>query len=991
MPEEGNVRMSARKPAVATLASLCALAGGLLFGAAPASAKLGFGYSFSFNAPEPFSNALAAAVDQSNGDVYVSDFGTNRLWKFTVNPVTKTAEPERAFGKEVGGVPTGHEGYVEAPNTAFQPAVDSYPGGEEDVLVPEIGGGDVVKYDPKGEPVVLATPIVGLNLPTGVGVDEGGFIYVAELGGTVRKFNASGEPVNAVGTPVSSSENAVVAGLSGTRALAVDSTGEHIYAATETGVVEYNLSGGSYVPGVTFDGGKYTDGVAISPAPAPSAGDILVEARGEVLEYEPSGGLLSQFGGGVLSGGAARMAAYGAISGTIVYAPNEGAGVAVLTERVLLEAPVTKQAGAVTATTAVLNGELNPNVSATAGYEFAYNTNGGCEGGLTTPPSPEKTGQGIQVSELVEGLEGNTEYAFCVIATRGESHTETSPPGAVETFVTAPVAPHVAGESASGTPFGATLEAKVNPENQPTTSCEFQYGKTAVSEHSAPCAPASVEGLAEQTVTASVSGLEPATTYRYRLVVGNPTGAATGAGVEEQKFTTAALEKPVFEGEISYGETPFEATLVAAVNPNYQETSCEFEYSSEESVVVAGEGKRVACQPANLGSGHSGVVASAVVTGLMSHTLYYYRVVAENETGATRGEPIGSFNTQVAVKPVIESESVSYLSAIDATLAAHVNPDYQATTVTVEYSTSEEAVEKGAGTKVSGAAIAAGLGGGQQASVDLGDALAPNTTYYYRVLAQNEAGETSPGSVQEFLTLIAPALTTSAAQNITENSATLSGTINPEDAEASYHYVYTAQTSYVKALAAAAEAGDGAFREIDPLFDPYAGGAGTPEVTISAEHSARSPLAAQPVPLTGLVPGAEYHYALVATTTQQAGGRSVVTTVMSAGATFKVPGATVEALPEEPTFTPAPAPVLASTLTGPAMPLLTLPNIAFPTEEGSTPAAPKPLTRAQKLTAALKACKKQHSKRKRVACEKQARAKYGTKAKKASHEHGSKR
>jgi hypothetical protein len=51
------------------------------------------------------------------------------------------------------------------------------------------------------------------------------------------------------------------------------------------------------------------------------------------------------------------------------------------------------------------------------------------------------------------------------------------------------------------------------------------------------------------------------------------------------------------------------------------------------------------------------------------------------------------------------------------------------------------------------------------------------------------------------------------------------------------------------------------------------------------------------------------------------------------------------------------------------------------------PVKPKPLTRAQKLAAALKACRKDKKKAKRVSCERQARRKYGpSKAKKASND-----
>jgi hypothetical protein len=63
---------------------------------------------------------------------------------------------------------------------------------------------------------------------------------------------------------------------------------------------------------------------------------------------------------------------------------------------------------------------------------------------------------------------------------------------------------------------------------------------------------------------------------------------------------------------------------------------------------------------------------------------------------------------------------------------------------------------------------------------------------------------------------------------------------------------------------------------------------------------------------------------------------------------------------------------------------------------GNTPPAPPPvvvvpaksLTRAQRLVAALKACRRDHQKKKRVSCEKQARKKYGPAAKKTAVERG---
>jgi hypothetical protein len=60
------------------------------------------------------------------------------------------------------------------------------------------------------------------------------------------------------------------------------------------------------------------------------------------------------------------------------------------------------------------------------------------------------------------------------------------------------------------------------------------------------------------------------------------------------------------------------------------------------------------------------------------------------------------------------------------------------------------------------------------------------------------------------------------------------------------------------------------------------------------------------------------------------------------------------------------------------------PALVKPAGESKGFTSKKPATRAQKLASALKACRKQHSKRKREACEKHARKVYGAHAKKSS-------
>jgi hypothetical protein len=112
---------------------------------------------------------------------------------------------------------------------------------------------------------------------------------------------------------------------------------------------------------------------------------------------------------------------------------------------------------------------------------------------------------------------------------------------------------------------------------------------------------------------------------------------------------------------------------------------------------------------------------------------------------------------------------------------------------------------------------------------------------------------------------------------------------------------------------------------------------------------------AQPLALNvaSLTPGTVYYYKLIAVN----------------------PDGTVET--PEVSFTTVPAPASQSATLFPSTPLLSIPNVAFPTEEASTSTpTPKALTRAQKLAAALKACHKKKG-AKRVVCDRQAREKYG--------------
>jgi hypothetical protein len=99
-------------------------------------------------------------------------------------------------------------------------------------------------------------------------------------------------------------------------------------------------------------------------------------------------------------------------------------------------------------------------------------------------------------------------------------------------FVVAPTA--ATGAASAVTEGAATLSGIVNPKGAPT-SYHFEYGPTAAYGSSTADSDAG-SVLTDVVASANVAGLQPATTYHYRLVASNAAGVVHGV---DQSFTTA--------------------------------------------------------------------------------------------------------------------------------------------------------------------------------------------------------------------------------------------------------------------------------------------------------------------------------------------------------------------------------------------------------------------------------------------------------------------
>ncbi len=198
--------------------------------------------------------------------------------------------------------------------------------------------------------------------------------------------------------------------------------------------------------------------------------------------------------------------------------------------------------------------------------------------------------------------------------------------------------------------------------------------------------------------------------------------------------------------------------------------------------------------------------------------------------------------------------------------------------------------------------------------------LLAGTTYHYRLIATNELG-TVDGPDHTFTTSAAtpPVVTTGGASEVTQTGTVLSGSVGTEELQTSYVFEVGTDTSYRGAK----------------LFG-NAGSGGTEAVSVALQF---------------LIPGTTYHYRLAAT---NADGTSY-----GQDMTFTTPGVPAQIV--------QPAAAL----------MVPTPSVAFPSVAGAiTKPRAKPLTKAQKLASALKACKRQ-ARGKRAACERQARKRYG--------------
>jgi Fibronectin type III domain len=396
------------------------------------------------------------------------------------------------------------------------------------------------------------------------------------------------------------------------------------------------------------------------------------------------------------------------------------------------EKPVSDPASEVTATTATLHGELNPAKEEEVGYHFLYSNTGTCAGGLETGQVPVAV---VPAKTMVEaklaGLEPHTKYTVCVVASDAAGDLV---PGNEVSLETSEIPPGVSEEEAAPVTFdSATLQAKLNPNNQ-KTSYSFEYSTQAAGETlqgtvTTLNGAAPLEGFTEQAASVETGAvLSQDTTYFYRLSATNAKSEQTKGKV--QHFTTLPEAPENVQVSEVTGST---AKLEGVVNPKSAgeaDATYEFLYQASESECEN------ASKTSGTSTGASPETVHAQLTGLIPNTKYTVCLLVRNGEGQTaKSEPPVSFQTPAA--PIIEGGTALNETGEGATLQARINPDGTQTKYTFQYGTN---TTYGQSQPVPEALIPAGSASVPVTATLTG--LAAHETYHWRVAATNTSGTT---------------------------------------------------------------------------------------------------------------------------------------------------------------------------------------------------------------------------------------------------------
>ncbi|HEX4085853.1 MAG TPA: hypothetical protein VHY22_13150 [Chthoniobacteraceae bacterium] len=383
------------------------------------------------------------------------------------------------------------------------------------------------------------------------------------------------------------------------------------------------------------------------------------------------------------------------------------------------------------------------------------------------------------------------------------------------------------GTATSVTGSSAVLNATVNPNGDDAT-VYFEYGTSSNSlgfSSSSTIVPLAITGTG---VSIPLTGLSPGDTYYYAVYASNSTGPATGGTLSFRTQGEASPTAPTVSTDAASGVGTTVATLNGTVDANGLSTVASFNYgltSTYGSVITAAQ------SPV---TGTAATAVSGSLTGLQAGVQYHFQVSGSNSSGVTTGSDMVFTTVSSGSAPTFVTGSAGDVTTTGATLYGSADPSGYSTTVNFLYGTTGTFGSSIAATQspVSGTAstaVSAQLSG-----------LSPGQIYFYKVTGSSIAGS-GTGFALTFITPASasePTVLTGAADPVGITTATLNGTVNANGASTAVTFSYGLTGTYGTTVNATL---------------PSIGG--TAAVAVDA-------------PITGLLPGTPYHFAVTGSNSQ---------------------------------------------------------------------------------------------------------------------------
>jgi hypothetical protein len=385
------------------------------------------------------------------------------------------------------------------------------------------GGSTIRRWVSDGQPTPTYTLDPAFEVPQGesLAVDQStGDVLVADPGAeAIRRYDSSGTPVGTI--DISPIAPAFIATVPDGSLYVAPASGPDITHLSATGTVLETIAGVGAPKGIAWD---ETDELLI--ALVEEGNDA--EAKAILKTYSPAGQLLSEVPAHSSSGAGL---AFDPNSGRLLQGPRVGFIAYVKVTVPAVEAPV---ASGVTAHGVHVEAAVDPGAGPPADSKahFEYSRDGGSTWKST--PDQELTSPGAATVEAdLTGLLANTEYLVRVVA----SNPQASKTSSQVSFTTSVIPPEVV--TAKATDVGETsavLNGTVNPGGLQTTY-HFEYGLTADYGSRVPVGIEAVagSGFEPRALSRTISGLQPGTTYHFRIVAENSQGLSEGA---DETFTT---------------------------------------------------------------------------------------------------------------------------------------------------------------------------------------------------------------------------------------------------------------------------------------------------------------------------------------------------------------------------------------------------------------------------------------------------------------------